>query len=147
MSNNGTAAESRIFFNLQRAAHSLKKRADYALLAEGEITTAQAAALMIIGQRAPVSQREVARILEQNESAMTAMVRRLMALGYVDRQRATDDVRRWDLLITTAGANALKQARAAFGEVNRAIEARLSPHEIAELARLLNLLSGHADQS
>ena len=140
MNKQSPAAENRIFFKLQRAAHSLKKRADDALLSAGEITTAQAAALMIIGQNAPISQREVAKILQQNESAMTAMVRRLLALGYVERQRAADDVRRWDLSITTAGADALKSAGPAFGGVNTEIEAALSPDEIAELARLLGKL-------
>ena len=50
MKKRSPAAENRIFFKLQRAAHVLKKRADDALLAAGELTTAQAAALMIIGQ-------------------------------------------------------------------------------------------------
>ena len=140
MSKRSPAAENRIFFKLQRAAHSLKKRADDALLSAGEITTAQAAALMIIGQEAPVSQREVAKLLQQNESAITAMVRRLMALGYIERQRAKDDVRRWDLSVTAAGSDALKNAGPAFGGVNTAIEAALSPDEIAELARLLGKL-------
>ena len=56
-------------------------------------------------------------------------------------QRAADDVRRWDLSITTAGEDALKQAAPAFGQVNNAIEAALSPNEIAELARMLNAIA------
>jgi DNA-binding MarR family transcriptional regulator len=141
MKKRSPAAENRIFFKLQRAAHSLKKRADDALLAAGELTTAQAAALMIIGQNAPVSQREIAQSLQQNESAMTAMIRRLLALGYVERQRAADDVRRWDLSITEAGENALKQGAPAFGQVNSAIETALSSKEITELARMLDAIA------
>jgi DNA-binding MarR family transcriptional regulator len=141
----GSAAQHRIFFKLQRAAHLLKKRADDALLAAGGLSTAQAAALLVIDEKGPVSQREVARVLEQNESAMTAMVRRLITLDYVARTRSKDDVRRWDLTITSAGKDALRDASPAFGEVNQAIEARISSVEIEGLARTLNLLMASQD--
>lgn len=136
----GPAAEHRIFFKLQRTAHLLKKRADDALLAAGGLTTAQTAALLVIDEKGPVSQREVARVLEQNESAITAMVRRLITLGHVARSRSKDDVRRWDLTVTNAGKDALLKAGLAFGGVNLEIEARLSPDEIEVLARTLRLL-------
>lgn len=140
MSASGPASRNRIYFRLQRAAHVLKKQADEALLAGGGLTAAQAGALMIIGRNAPVSQRRVAGILQQNESAMTAMVRRLLALGYVERQRAPDDVRRWDLSITASGSQALAEAGPVFEALNAAIEDVLKPDEIALLARMLDAI-------
>lgn len=138
MSRSGPVSKHRIFFRLQRAAHALKKRADTALFAEGGVTTAQTAALMIIDQQGPISQREIARILDQNESAITAMVRRLMALEYVERERSEQDSRRWDLKITETGRRTLNHALPAFAQVNELIENRLTAAEIALLARLLD---------
>ncbi|QKG70528.1 MarR family winged helix-turn-helix transcriptional regulator [Erythrobacter mangrovi] len=138
MAESSSAAAHRIYFRLQRAAQALKKRADEALSTDGELTTAQAAVLMIIRQNGPVSQREVARILQHNESAMTAMVQRLLALGHVERRRSLHDVRRWELSVTLAGQAALLRATSAFSEVNHALESALVHEELATLARLLD---------
>ena len=67
-----SASKSRLYHRLQLAAHRLQKSADRAVLAAAEITTAQAAVLMLVAGGAN-SQREVATQLGLNESAVTAM--------------------------------------------------------------------------
>ena len=72
-----SASKHRIYHRLQLAAHRLQKAADRAVMAAAGITTAQAAVLSIVAADGPVSQRNVARKLGLNESAMTAMIARL----------------------------------------------------------------------
>ena len=129
-----TAAELRLYFLLQLAAHLLKKVADARLQESAGLSTAQAAVLAIVSSRQPISQRAVARELRQNESAMTAMVARLLKLGYVARVRSKADERTWDLRMTQLGTTALEAARPAFSTINNALENALENTERRNLA-------------
>jgi DNA-binding MarR family transcriptional regulator len=131
------ASELRLYFLLQIAAHQIKKAADGRLGTVAALSTAQAAVLAIVEARAPVSQRSLARELRQNESAMTAMVNRLLALGYVARERSDSDARAWELRPTEAGRSALKAIRPPFRQINQTLEQLMTPAEMLALAGTL----------
>src|SRR5262245_60434204 len=79
------ASKLRLYHRLQIAAHSIRKAADRTVLDAAGITVAQAAVLTIAASGPNVAQRDVAKALRLNESAVTAMVSRLLKLGLLER--------------------------------------------------------------
>ena len=135
-----SASKSRLYHRLQLAAHRLQKSADRAVLAAAEITTAQAAVLTLVAGGA-VSQREVATQLGLNESAVTAMARRLLGMGLLDRVRDEADARAWQLRLSDDGRTALKRMELPFKRINQTIETVLSPEEITHFADYLRRIA------
>ena len=141
-----SASKSRLYHRLQLAAHRLQKSADRAVLAAAEITTAQAAVLMLVAGGA-VSQREVATQLGLNESAVTAMARRLLGMGLLERVRDEDDARAWQLRLSDDGRTALKRIELPFRRINQTIETVLSPEEITHFADYLRRIAATFEDS
>jgi DNA-binding MarR family transcriptional regulator len=135
-----SASKSRLFHRLQLAAHRLQKSADRAVLAAADITVAQAAVLTLVAGGA-VTQREVATQLGLNESAVTAMARRLLSMGLIERVRDKADARAWHLRLTGDGRAALKRVEPPFKRINQTIESVLSPEEIAHFADYLRRIA------
>lgn len=140
------ASTHKLYFLIQRVAHVLKTRADAELASAANLSTAQAAVLAVIADREPVAQSEVARDLQQNDSAMTAMVRRLNKLGYVERSRAPDDARAWALSVSRKGHEAIAASRPAFGQVNELLDRHISAEQAEGLAQSLTELLQNADR-
>lgn len=136
-----SASKLRLYWRLQLAAHFLQKQADRDLLKDGEITTAQLGVLSAIGNGEHVTQKDIATILGLNQSAITAMVRRLMNLGYVERQDSLTDGRSKILTLTEDGRDVVKNTRSPFGKINKRIETILSDEEINNLADYLDRLT------
>ena len=141
-----SASKSRLYHRLQLAAHRLQKSADRAVLAAAEITTAQAAVLTLVAGGA-VSQREVATQLGLNESAVTAMARRLLGMGLLERVRDEADARAWQLRLSDDGRTALKRMELPFKRINQTIETVLSPEEITHFADYLRRIAATFDDS
>jgi DNA-binding MarR family transcriptional regulator len=139
-----SASKSRLYHRLQLAAHRLQKSADRAVLAAADVTTAQAAVLTLVA-RGTVSQREVATQLGVNESALTAMTRRLLRMGLLERMRDAADARAWQLHLSDDGRAALKRIEQPFKRINQTIEAVLSPEEIAHFAEYLGRIAATFD--
>ena len=144
-----SASAQRIYFLLQIAAHQMKKAADARLIDAANLSTAQAAVLILVAESEPVTQKFLADRLKQNESAMTAMVNRLLKLGYLTRHRSETDGRAWQLRTTRKGKAALDKMRKPFGRINGKLDARLSEKEIATLAKSLKtvIAAFEADES
>ncbi|WP_430415408.1 MarR family winged helix-turn-helix transcriptional regulator [Parasphingorhabdus sp.] len=136
-----SASKLRLYWRLQLAAHFLQKQADRDLLKDGEITTAQLGVLSAISNGEHVTQKDIATILGLNQSAITAMVRRLMNLGYVERQDSLTDGRSKILTLTGDGRDVVKNTRSPFGKINKRIETILSDEEINNLADYLDRLT------
>lgn len=130
----------RLFHLLQLAAHRLRTAADRESLARAGVTAAQGGALFLIAKTQGATQRDVAQALHQRESAVTAMVGRLVAAGLVERERAPDDARAWVLALTPAGARALDAVRAQTRTFNARLKAELGAADHAALARALETL-------
>lgn len=135
------ARKTRLYHRIQLAARLLQKTADRTLLETAELTTSQAAVLSIVKAEGGRGQRQIAQDLKQNESAVTAMATRLIALGLLVRERCESDRRVWLLRVTEEGERRLKAIAPAFTEVNARIEAELSDDEIEQLAALLERVS------
>ncbi|MEO9635836.1 MAG: MarR family winged helix-turn-helix transcriptional regulator [Parasphingorhabdus sp.] len=136
-----SASKLRLYWRLQLAAHFLQKQADRDLLKDADITTAQFGVLSAISNGENVTQKDIANVLGLNQSAITAMVRRLMNLSYVERQDSQTDGRSKTLTLTSDGQNVIKNTRSPFRKINKRIESSLSEAEIANLADYLERLT------
>jgi DNA-binding MarR family transcriptional regulator len=135
------ASKLRLYHRLQIAAHMIRKAADRAVLDTAGVTVAQAAVLTIAASGPNVTQRDVAGALRLNESAVTAMVSRLLKLGLLERTASKSDSRAWRLHLTDSGEAALQASRKSFASINACIESRLSEIEIEQLAALLDRIA------
>lgn len=133
-----SARRHRLYFRLQRAAHLVRKSADREMLRRVGITTAQAAVLHLVADRPGLSQRDLAALLAQNESAMTTMVGRLAGSGLVARRRSERDGRTWAIELTARGREAHAKGRRAFASINAALDRALGGPGVPELAALLD---------
>ena len=141
-----TAASRRLYMRLQSAAHLVKKAADRALMEAAGVTTAQAAVLAVVagesaaGAQGP-TQKTVAAALSLNESAVTAMASRLIALNYLKRQKDRDDRRAWRLALTPEGKAAMARMKAPFAAINTQMENALGADNLQDFAEGLSALS------
>jgi DNA-binding MarR family transcriptional regulator len=135
------ASRLRLYHRLQVAAHAVQKAADRAVSSAAQLTTAQAAVLTIVAAGDGATQRAVALGLHLNESAVTAMVSRLVKLRMLERVRSQDDPRAWHLSLSKRGRTALAASRAAFASINGRIENQLSQREIERLVEYLDRLT------
>lgn len=135
------AGEVRLYMALQKAAHAFKKRADNDLMAAADLTTAQSAVLVVINAEEGATQRSVASALSLNESAVTAMIRKLMGRGLIDRQRSTRDARAWSLQLTKKGEVALAATAAPFTKLNEHIDTEMGMEAVKQLAAQLGMLT------
>jgi MarR family transcriptional regulator, organic hydroperoxide resistance regulator len=135
------ASKLRLYYRLQVAAHTVQKAADRVVSAAAQLTTAQAAVLTIVAAGDRVTQRDVAIGLHLNESAVTAMVLRLVKLRLLERVRSQDDPRAWHLSLSKRGRAALAASRAAFASVNGRIESQFSQRDIEQFVEYLNRLT------
>lgn len=136
-----SASKLRLYWRLQLAAHFLKKRADKNLLSTSQITTAQIGVLTVIANGTDVTQKDVATALGLNESAITAMVKRLAKMELVERRPSETDGRAKILQLTDAGRHVTQTAHPPFKEMNEQIETVLTDQEIENLADYLNKLT------
>lgn len=135
-----SARKTRLYHRLQIASHRAQKAADRAVLDAAGVTTAQAAVLAVVAANEPVAQRVIADQLGLNESAVTAMVARLLKLELIVRKRDEADARAWRLSLSREGRQALKHVEKPFQGINQTMENALSPTEIVQLADLLGRL-------
>lgn len=123
------AGRERLYHLLQTAAHRLKTRADRDSQGVAGISAAQAAVMFVIQREGGATQRRVAEQLKLNESAVTAMVGRLMEAGLVDRAPSATDGRAWTVSLTATGTAALETFRVSLDAMNAEITAALGGEE------------------
>ncbi|MGY3441312.1 MarR family winged helix-turn-helix transcriptional regulator [Bradyrhizobium sp. USDA 4473] len=127
----------RLFHMLQLAAHRLRKVADRKVMAVSDLTATQATILHIIATREAIMQKQIAKLLGQNESAVAGMVTRLLSLGLIDRCRRQEDARASMLRLTEAGRIQLAATKPAFDELDGMLDGTLTFDELDQLSLLL----------
>ncbi len=131
--------DTRLFFLLQQAAHRLRVAADRRCLAAAGITTSQLGALFAVRDSAGLTQRELAARLGQRESAVTAMVTRLVDAGLIGKSAHPREHRAVILELTAAGAEALERVAPEIERFNGELHALLGDgfdRTAADLAKL-----------
>lgn len=127
MKNQGTAASRRLYFRLQRTASRLRAVADVRCREAAGVSAAQAGALLVIASEEGSSQRRIAELLEQRETAVTTMIDRLEERGLVERRLSGTDGRAWAVHLTDAGRRAVSAIHTELRELNRSLDEALGP--------------------
>lgn len=140
-----TARNLRFYSRLQIAAHVLKKSSDRRLLEVAGVTTAQMSALGIIASEETTTQTRLATELGLNDSAITAMVRRLIDLEMVARVRDDKDGRAWLLKLTPIGAEAVKKTDKITDQTSAKVDELLGEKTIATVVAAMELIINDAD--
>ena len=135
-----SAESSRFVLNLQIAAHRLEKYANRRLEGVAGISMRQGAVLRAIAVGNGSSQSGIAQSLGLNESAVTAMVPRLIESGLIRRERSQTDGRVKTLVLTDSGRAALSEALGAFGPVFRLVDETVGD-QVDELSEALDRLN------
>ena len=132
--------DQRLFFLLQQAAHRLRVAADRRCLAAAGITTAQLGALFAV-REGGLSQRDLAARLGQRESAVTAMVGRLVDAGLVGKSAHPREHRAVVLELTAAGEQALTGVAPEIEEFNARLRAVLGEEVFRQTAEAVGRLA------
>ena len=98
----------------------------------------QTAALMFIGKNEGCLQKELAKALGLNHSAVTGLVGRMMKNDLVSRQSCNDDARASRLYLTELGQTKAPQIKTLMKEFNEKLTKDFSDDEIDVVLRFLN---------
>jgi DNA-binding MarR family transcriptional regulator len=104
------------------------------------VTGAQALILKHVGARDGLSINELAGLTFTHQSTVSEVVGRLETQGFIQRERASGDGRRWALRLTDAGKTAVQNAAMTAQEKLMLALQDLPPAIVAELARGLEAL-------
>ena len=136
----------RLYSRLQIAAQLLRKVTDRQLVEKAGITAPQLGVLSRVGAVRELNQTNLARELRLNDSAITAMVKRLIGLGMLEKTRSESDSRAWVLKLTRKGETAIEQANAHMLSVNERIEADFGADGLEDFVDKLNRLIEICDE-
>ena len=132
--------DQRVLHLLQLAAHRLRKHSDRRGLETAGVTTAQAGALFVIAGQPGATQREIAQALKLRESAVTAMIARLLEARLVERSSSASDKRAWSLHLTDKGAKALAALRVELDQLNAKLGEALGDDGMQQLSAALRTI-------
>lgn len=121
--------DHRLYFQLQRAAHQVRLTADRRFIAVAGVTTAQLGALFVVQDQPGLTQQELAGTLGQRESAITAMVGRLVDAGLISKNPHPRHYRAAALELTAAGVEALHKVRPEVDRCNAELVALIGADE------------------
>jgi DNA-binding MarR family transcriptional regulator len=118
--------------------HGSRLMADH-LRAAG-LTPAQAEVLQVLSGHGPVTLVELGRLMISETGSPSRLVDSLAARGLVAKEPGSDDKRVVRLRLTPAGQQTLADGRVQTAALDGLLTQRLSPGEMAELARMLREL-------
>ncbi|MFI9270673.1 MarR family winged helix-turn-helix transcriptional regulator [Kitasatospora sp. NPDC052896] len=127
---------------LHKAGKLIEEEVDRALVAAGfRLRTFLALAALAGGPE--LSQQDLSRVLNLDPTTMVALIDELERAGRVERRRNPADRRRYILVLTEPGRQALAEAEAVATEAERAFFAELTGPQRDQLHGMLALLMAH----
>ncbi|QUT04635.1 winged helix-turn-helix transcriptional regulator [Sphingobium phenoxybenzoativorans] len=110
----------------------------------GDVLTRQQFALMLaLGQRPGASQRDLVEATGIDKSTLKEMLGRMVARGWVERERDKADSRAWTMHLTAMGTELLLENLPKVQAAQREILAPLSEEDRATFMRCLRKLIDH----
>lgn len=107
-----------------------------------DVTRQQIALLIALAQNPGASQRHLVEATGIDKSTLKEMLGRMVARGWVQRERDPEDNRAWTMRITTGGEGLLADRISAVSEAQREILAPLNEADRATFLRCLRILIG-----
>ncbi|SEG77208.1 DNA-binding transcriptional regulator, MarR family [Thermomonospora echinospora] len=133
--------DERLYFLLQRAAHQLRTTADRRCLAAAGITTTQLGALLAVHDRPGITQQQLAQTLGLRESAITALVTRLITADLIIRHPHPREHRAVALHLSEHGAATLRAVQPEIDRFNAELRAVLGDTAFTQTTAALNRLT------
>ncbi len=128
-----------VLLDLVGVSEALRKAANRFFGSHG-LTQTQFNVLMVLKHQTPdgCSQRELCRRLVVNAADISALVRRMLARGLIDRQDHPTDTRAWLVHLSAKGGQLLNRVEPLYYQQVEQAMRRLSPHQVSSFARLLD---------
>ena len=117
---------------LMHVGKLLKDRMSSAL-SEGGIHFGQARILVALLKQGPLTQVSIGRGLNIRPATVTNMVKKMEAVGLIDRQRDANDDRIINVTLTSKGKEAANFAVSVMAQVEKEIRRELTTKEAADL--------------
>lgn len=130
----------RLFFLLNVAQKKLFKHVDKVCENTLDASVTQLAALMYIEQQQGCSQKELAKILDLNKSAITGLITRMESNGLVVRMASDEDARAVKLFPTPSGQTKTKQLKPLIDQLNQTFTEEFDEDEMQTIFRFLNFI-------
>lgn len=130
----------RLFFLLNVAQKKLFKHVDKVCENTLDASVTQLAALMYIEQQQGCSQKELAKILDLNKSAITGLITRMESNGLVVRMASDEDARAVKLFPTPSGQTKTKQLKPLIDQLNQTFTDEFNEDEMQTIFRFLNFI-------
>jgi DNA-binding MarR family transcriptional regulator len=134
------ALNDRLGYLVKHAHQRLRELTARALGPFG-ITGRECAVLLVIDDRIPLSQQDVAQQLGVDRTTMVAILDELESKGLVERRQDVEDRRRNVVALTKQGTTVLQKATTATKDAEREFFASLTSEEAAEFTRALRKLA------
>jgi DNA-binding MarR family transcriptional regulator len=138
VSNRDVAALQRCYPQIYLACHTNHQRARSNA---AQLTSHESSLLAHLSADRPLRAGDLARHLGVGASTLSAAIKRLTALGYVDRDRDRGDGRAAALRLSAKGARAMQSASVLDSARVKALLSQLSPAERARALDGLGLLA------
>lgn len=113
-----------------REVHHLHRRVVEKLLEQTGVCRSQHMTLMYLSHHAGCAQTEIAQALQVSNAAVTANLKRLEAVGLIERTVDSQDNRRHQLRITPKGAAVVAQSHEIFDSINHGMFQTLTNAEL-----------------
>lgn len=130
----------RLFYMLNMAQHRVYKYADQHAEQDLGVTITQMGALFIINENEGCLLKELAGILQLNNSALTGLANRLEQNGLIKRKPCPDDGRASRLYLTKLGKNKVSLAIPLTQTLTKKIQGDFSEEEMQTIVKFLNHL-------
>lgn len=136
----------RVFHSLQKAHSALFRAADHKLRQTEGITTSQNAVLFILAKENGIPMSSIAKQLKMSKSSLSALIDRMVALGYLRRKKDEGDGRINLIFIETLGAEVIERTYSAIRDVNGRLLDPFNGAERDTIKRFLAHIAANADE-
>ena len=109
----------------------------------GELAVSHAEILGILSRRGSVRLKELAALIGKDKSTVTALTKKLLAMGYIRKADDPSDSRVTLIGLTEKGKGLVPEINAISARLRKKAYRGLSDGERDELARLLNRIRGN----
>lgn len=134
------ANDKRIYFLLSQAQHKMSLQVDRALMQVSGISGPQAGALFYLEQHDGCQQKDMAKGLRLDTSAITGMVERLAKKGLIEKQRSETDKRAFTLHLTQDGKAALEKVQPLLDQFNQHMHDKFGQEKLEHFCEVLTEL-------
>ena len=123
--------------------HMAGQRADTLFADQASpVTPRQYVVMAVLECRADTSQTDIVRTTGIDRSTVADLVKRLVAAGYVQRERSEDDARAYVVRLTNTGQEVLDASRGTAALTNERLSAPVAGHQARFLEELTRVANG-----